>query len=420
MVHLLNFLMLLSTISSRSSAAAHFIYPRQMHSPSTSDPSSTTTSSTSTTSDIMQTYNGSHITSSPTEISPSTSNVNSSVVSFPTPLISNGFDGFGPYAEKNLKNYGNIKSGFCDLADNFCSFKDNNGTVIKASPRSMDDQCVLWDASCSGNKTLAMEKFFDIAFPDRNDTYDDTSITGNDCFAQAQWIPQADCVTYNPPERLLEWQKIKDWMRSSQCVSAAEEWQNMTGRLWGFIFEGGVNESYSDWHSFYGSSIPGPSCCSFCNVYAENVDIYYWPEPDTNLSCLATIGGSVRPLDYGATKKLVSSANGYDGLLHASTETYWACNTTDPEFPGTTYTDLTTAIVTTIGHVAAKVPLFNPWDPSPCVGDYAESQGSNHSLVFRDGNRSIRARDHSLVIPSSITQNNDLPVSTIVSEGFTL
>lgn len=47
----------------------------------------------------------------------------------------------------------------------------------------MDDQYVLWDASCSGNKTLTMEKFFDIAFPDRNVTHDDSSITGNDCFA---------------------------------------------------------------------------------------------------------------------------------------------------------------------------------------------------------------------------------------------
>ena len=416
MFHLLNFLMLLSSVCSSSSATAPFIYPRQTLSPSTSDLSFTSTSSTPATSDLMQTHNGSHITSAAVEVSyfTSKSNVNSSSIALPTPLVVNEFDGFGPYAKKNLKNYENIKSGFCDLTDNFCSFKDNNGTARKASPRSLEDECVLWDTSCSGNKTLAMEKFFDIAFPDRNDTYDDSSIFGNDCFAQEQWIPQSDCVTYNPPDRLAEWQKMKDWMRSSECVSAAEEWQNMTGHEWGFIFLG-ENESYSDWRSFYDPSVPGPSCCSFCDVYAENVDIYYWPEPDADLSCLATIGGSLRPLDHGATVKTDSSANGWDGLLYPTTITYWACNATNPLFPGTTFTDETTAIVTTIGHLAAKVPLYNPWGPTPCVEDDAGSQGSNQSLQTRDGHASIPARS-----PSSITQNNDLPVSTIVSEGFTL
>ena len=403
MSYLLQFLLLFSIIDNLSTATSNLLYPRQTQSSFIP----------------MQIHNASQITPSAIVSSHLTSNTNSNVTSLPAPLVSNGFDGFGPYAEKNLKNYEHIKSGFCDLTDNFCSFKENNGTIRQASPRNMDDQCVLWDTSCSGDKSLAMERFFSIAFPDRNDIYDDSSITGNDCFAQAQWIPQSDCVTYNPPNRLLEWQKIKDWMRSSQCVSAAEEWQNMTGHLWGFIFEQGVNESYSDWRSFYGPSVPGPSCCSFCDVYAENVDIYYWPEPDVDLSCLTTIGGSVRPLDYGATVTKISTPNGYDGLWHASTETYWACNTTDPLFPGTTFTDLTTAIVTTIGHLAVKVPLFNPWDPSPCVENNTGSQASNQSLKIHDGHAPIRGRDHTLIIPSSITQNG-LPVSTIVSEGFTL
>lgn len=420
MFYLLNFLLLLPTINSTYSATAHFIYPKQTQSSSTSDPSFTTTSSTSMTSNIMQIHNGSSTTSSATDVFYFTSNVNSSVMALPTPFVGNDSHGYGPYTKNYLKNYDNIKSGFCDLTDNFCSFKDKNGTIVKANPRSMDDQCVLWDASCSGNKTLAMEKFFGNAFPDSNDTYVDSSITGNGCFAQARWIPQADCVTYNPPDRLLEWQKMKDWMRSSQCVSVAEEWQNMTGHELGFIFEQGVNQSYSDWPSsrgIYGSSIPSPSCCPRCNVYAENVAIYYLPEPGADHSCLTTIGGSVRPLDYGATMNLSMSKD--FGVWSTFTETYWACNTTDPKFPGTTY-DLRTASVTTIGHLAAKVPLYNPWGPSPCIEDNTGSQGSNHSLKIRDGHTSIHARDHSPIIPSSITQNNGLPVSTIVSKGFTL
>ena len=419
MVHLLRYLMLLPAISSSSSAPTHSIYPRQAQSPSTSYPSFTSNSSTSATSNIRQTHSGSHITPPAIGVSHLTFSVNSSVIALPNPLIPNEIDGFGSYAKKNLKIYENIKDGFCDLTDNFCSFKDKNGTLRKASPRSMDDQCVLWDTSCSGNKTLAMEKFFSIAFPDKNDTYDDSSIIGNDCFTQQQWIPESDCVTYNPPDRLLEWQKIRDWMRSSQCVSAAEEWQNMTGHLWGFILEGGVNDSYSDWRSYYGPSSAGPSCCSFCDLYAQNVDLYYWPEPDADLSCLSTIGSSVRPLDYGATVTQFSMP-GYNNSWYNFTETYWACDYTDPLIPGTTLTDLSTALITTIGHVTAKVPLYNPWDPSPCVEDSAESHGSNQSLKTRDGHPSIRPRDHSLFIPSSPTPKEGPPVSTIVSEGFTL
>ena len=367
----------------------------------------------------MQTHNSSHITSLASLSSHHTDNLNSSNIVLPTPLVSNGFDGFGPYAKKNLKNYEDIKSGFCDLADNFCSFKDANGTIREASPLNMSDQCVLWDASCSGDKTLALERFFSIAFPDTHDTYNDLRITGNDCFAQQAWMPQSDCVTYNPPDRLLEWQKMKDWMRSPQCVSAAEEWQNMTGHLWGFIFEGGVNESYSDWYSFYKSSIPAPSCCSFCDVQAQNVDLYYWPEPDADLSCLSTIGGSVRPLDYGATITTLSTP-GSDILWTNYAETYWACNYTDPVFPGSTFTDRSTAIVSTIGGLAVRLPLYNPWSPSPCLEDNTGSQSLNKSIKYRDAHAPIRARDHSLLIPSSITQTGGLSMSTVVSGGFTL
>ena len=103
---------------------------------------------------------------------------------------------------KNVRNYEDVKSGFCDLADNFCSFKDANGTIRKASPVDMNDQCVLWDTSCSGNKTLAMERFFNAAFPDEH-IQRGNSILGNECFALNR-TNNSDYVTYNPPDRLLE------------------------------------------------------------------------------------------------------------------------------------------------------------------------------------------------------------------------
>ena len=417
MFHLLILMLLLSMISIDCSAAIHSIHPRQRQARSTLDPSSTSTSNLSSTGTSMRTHNSSHITSLASVSSHHTDSLNSSNTILPTPLYFS-FDEDIPFAKKNLKNYEDIESGFCDLADNFCSFKDANGTIREASPLNMSDQCVLWDTSCSGDKTLAMERFFSIAFPDGDDPENDLSIMDKNCFAQNARI-QSDCVTYNPPDRLLEWQKMKDWMRSPQCVSAAEEWQNMTGHPWGFIFDDGVNESYSDWHSYWKSSRPAPSCCPWCDVQAQNVDIYYWPEPNADLSCLSIIGGSVRPLDYGATIATVFTL-GSDILRTTYAETYWACNYTDPMFPGSTFTDLSTAIVSTIGGLAVKIPLVNPWSPSPCFEDNTGSQSLNKSIKYRDAHAPIRARDHSLLIPSSITQTGGLSMSTVVSGGFTL
>ena len=398
------FLLLLPVISSICSAAIDPIKPRQMQSRGFLNATFSSTSNNSATTNSTQTQNSSHTSFQQTY----TYFHDSSITALPTPLVPNDYDGYGPYAKKkDLKNYMDIKSGFCDLSDNFCSFKDYNGTIKEASPIKLDDVCVLWDSSCSGNKTLAIEKFFSIAFPDKNDAHTNLRITNNDCFAQPDWISQSDCVTFNPPDRLLAWQKMKDWMRSEQCVSDAEEYQNMTGHQWGFILEGGVNESYSDWHQLYGPSAPGPSCCSFCELSAQNVDIYYWPDPDANSSCLSTIGGSVRPLNYGGT--IIDST------------TYWACPAfTDPVYPDITITDLTTAVVKTIGELSVKVPLYNPWHSVPCPEDDTGSQGSNRSINTRDEYASIRPRDHSLIIPSSITHKNDVQVSTVVSGSFTL
>lgn len=226
-------------------------------------------------------------------------------------------------------------------------------------------------------------------------------------------MSQADCDTYNPPERLAEWQKMKDWMRTPQCVSAAGEWQNMTGNHWDVDRLSTGYDPTEDTLS--------PSCCGMCSVQAQNVDLYYWPEPDANQSCLSIIGESVRPLDYGATT--VTTTNIWDPL-NTITQTYWACNITgatgsNAVLSGLTYA-FTTASITTIGDLSVKIPLWSPWSSSPCDEAKDESQGLNNSLQTRTGHTSILARDHSLIIPSSITHKHNVSVSTVVSEGFTL
>lgn len=414
MVNLLGFLLLLLLTDGVCNAAVH-IRPRQAPPKSTPVSSLKSGPNDSATATLAQTHNSSQITSRAPASSHYTQSLN--VTALPAPFRDDQLIDSDIQMKKIIKNFDDVKSGFCDLTDNFCSFKDDNGTFRKANPTSMDDQCLLWDASCSGNKTLAMDKFFKTAYAGA-DEIPDRSIFSNDCFAR--WknaggdpVSQLDCDTYNPPERLAEWQKMKDWMRTPQCVSAAGEWQNMTGNHWDVDRLSSGYDPTEDTLS--------PSCCGKCSVQAQNVDLYYWPEPDTDLSCQSIIGESVRPLDYGATT--ITTTNLWDSFTNV-TQTYWACNITGATGPSALASGLTwaytTASITTIGDLSVKLPLLSPWSSSPCDEDNNESQGSNSSSQTRNGHTSILARDHSSTTPSSITQRHNVSVSTIVSEGFTL
>ena len=301
------------------------------------------------------------------------------------------FDQWG----RHWRNYQHIKAGFCDLDDQFCFFSNHDGTMTKAKPTSLDDMCVLWDSSCSGDRTKAIEKFF-------RSTVD---FGGNPCFEQTPGGDSSACVIYNPPDRLLEWDKIKRWMRSSQCSSALDVYEKLSKSS-----HGASDRFYPD----------VSTCCLRCYIQAANVDLYYWPEPDADTSCLSIIGGSVRPLDYGATKVTVS-------VLHQLTQridtvTYWGCTASTLKTDILTYKGhlttsysretITTAKISTIGSLTVKLSAFNPWSSAQCPQEDAASQVSELKVK-------PRAPDPSLITPPSITQREDLPVS-VVLDGFTL
>lgn len=383
-------------------------------------PSATTVSNFSAVSPLIQADNSSRVTPSAIGIYNSSHGVTNVPTPMPAPFYPNPYNLFN--SSKFKANYKDITSGFCAIGDDFCSFKDSNETIVEAIATNFSDQCLLWDASCSGNRTLAIEKFFDITFSDQmpGDSNLNGNLLDNDCFAQTGLVNQSDCQTYNPPERLSDFEKIKNWMRSSQCVSAANEWIAMTGHPWGYVFEGGMNESHAQVaadgaelkqiHPAIGydnSSAALPSCCGVCDVSAQNVDLYYWPEPDADLSCLSIIGETIRPLDYGATTTI------FTGIGGPWTDIYWGCNS------AITGGFITTAEISTIGSLAVKVSSFSPWSSSPCGEDDAGSQPSNQSIKVRDGRASVYKRGHSLIVPS-ITQADGLPVSTAVSGDFTL
>ena len=344
------------------------------------------------------------------------------------------------YSSKVIANYEDVRSGFCAIGDDVCSFRNSNGTITEAVATNFADQCLLWDASCSGNRTSAIKEFFDIAFSDQipADSRWNGNLLDNDCFSQDYFeMAESDCNIYNSPARLSDFNKIRGWMRTPRCVMAANEWIAMTGYPWGYVFDGGMNETQAgnaasdveeekihelETGSYYDNSTAvTPSCCGICWLGAQNVDLYYWPEPSMNQSCTSIIGNSVRSLEDGATTSVYSG----DGTTF--TDIYWGCDATysypiesQPGKSSTSTNFVTTAEIQTIGSLAVKVSSFSPWSPPPCVENDASSQPSNQSLKGRDQHAKINARGHSLIVPSSITQVDGLSASILVSGDFTL
>lgn len=247
------------------------------------------------------------------------------------------------------------------------------------------EQCVIWNSSCCGDrKAIATEWFNDTRpFMEEKPCWklmDNASIP---------------CTQYETPEMLSAMREVKSWMRTPDCAS---------------MFQGlGLFSSIG--------------CCGEGYIDAENVDIYYWPEPDSNTACLSIIGDQINPWDYGATTD--------KGL------TYWGCKAIEPRTLTTTSwirdpsqgleswatmtiveTVITTAQMTTIGSVTFKQSLISPWTTAACIEEavaYPESSASADA-----SNPPAVTRIKSLVVPFSVTSADGLPASTVVSGDFTL
>ena len=288
------------------------------------------------------------------------------------------------------------KLGTCAIKEDYCS-STSDRTVGKGNATDIDDRCLLWNPSCSGNRTLAIDMFFDTTFQH--------DLLNNTCFVQAgsvNLVNGSNCDKFNPPGRMSEFQEMKNWMRSQQCVSVANGWAAK--------YTNGEDPDSKiavqmDPYEYHVISDSIPSCCGVCETNVQNVDIYYWPEPVVNTSCLSIVGGSVRPVDYGATTTV-------DNIGTDTTSTvYWACE------PNTSADPIWTAMIRTIGSLSVKVYISDPWSSSPCTESDVVSQGFAETYAR---NATLHARDHTLIIPSSISHNENLPVTTMVSGDFTL
>lgn len=236
---------------------------------------------------------------------------------------------------------------------------------------------MLWNTSCSGNKTYAMNEFF---------INKSQLLYTNNCFLGSE-----HCSNMTSSERSSRYGRVKDWMRSPQCYSDYAEWSSLRS-ISGpnnmpliVVGDGPISEEPD-------------VCCSGCIVGAGNVDVYYWPEANASTSCLDIVGNTIHPLDYGATTDA-------DGI-------YWGCTGQDSSLTKTAHLE----IVNTNTH---KIFEKSPWSSDPCSGPPLSKSKPTTSTRTDNLRPEVLARAHALITKSSI-QNLTLPIVTAVVGNFTL
>lgn len=304
-----------------------------------------------------------------------------------------------PYPTQIPENPGNICfiedcGNYPNATETVDQYGGSNGYVPEAN---LEQLCVLWNSSCAGNKHDARNDFFG------NDTAG--TLRGNDCFQNQPTDPKQrnnleGCYEIESPERLLRFGQVKSWMRSPQCLNNATKWSASQPGLAGLATV-----------LPHGDSGAG-SCCAKCDISVRNVDIYYWPEPDVDTSCLNIIGNNSKSLDHGATT--TSQEYAYIGRSSSTVSyfTYWGCTGQDSSIT-------TTAYITQINSIKFKASAYNPWSSPPCPEEKTQPIASKASDAARGEHAPIRARAQSLIIRPTITQNQE-PVSTVVLDNFTL
>ena len=178
--------------------------------------------------------------------------------------------------------------GACSITDRYCSY---NGTAT--NPDGLGDECLLWDDTCSGNQTLAINQLFG---------HKRELLFENLWFAvDGDAAVESNCARQNTPARFEEFERIKSWMRSPQCIASQAVYHKTHPPSNTEIIQGekrGYEErNNSTQNRQYGRG----TCCGTCDIEAGNVDVYYWPISHANTSCLGIIGNSVNAPDYGAT-----------------------------------------------------------------------------------------------------------------------
>ena len=218
----------------------------------------------------------------------------------------------------------------------------NSTSLYPDSYFNVSEECVLWDDTCHGDKQNAASVFFGktLAALLKNECFTVTD-SAEDPVVGLNHIVDESPAPYDPDQcpggisgvplaTSSLWSTLKSWMREPACASSSLEYSSA-------VHQPTTNDI------IYG-------CCGPCAIGGPNVDVYYWPSPEANTSCLNIIGTSVNPPTQGATTDL-----GY---------TYWGYTTTDANILKQI---VTTMVYTSINGIHFKMAMSNPWESKPGV-----------------------------------------------------
>ena len=302
-------------------------------------------------------------------------------------------------------------SGGCDVPVHFAASQFI--TVPPPSSRSnytlssqLKEECVLWDDSCSGNKTEAAIQFF----KKQNGT-NEYLLSGQDrCFRQGS--SNSNCSS----AVLSEYARIRDWLRSPQCTSILSSLSPTSSIATTMVVPLAMTQT------------PVGSCCGEDISFSlGNVDVFFWPDPDADTTCLNVVGTDVLPLHYGATTDhdhhvywgCTTQAWGWNTrdfgeLTYTDGDTYWGRTKAAHDYGPETFT---TAVLTSINSITFKSYLTNPWSSQPCP-DSTVNPGSGATGTASSAG--IHARAHPISISPSLRKRNGTRASTAVSGQYTL
>ena len=216
----------------------------------------------------------------------------------------------------------------------------NSTSLYPDSNFNFSEECVLWNNTCHGDKQNAASIFFGktLAALLENECFTGTDsaadvVVGLNNIVDEQPAPYdpAQCpggISGVPPATSSMWSSLKSWMREPACASSS------------LLYMPSVSQPPAQ-DTIYG-------CCGPCAIGGPNVDVYYWPSPEVNTSCLNIIGTSINPPTAGATTDA-----GY---------TYWGYTPTDFNI---NHQIVTTMVYTSINGVYFKMPMSNPWESEP-------------------------------------------------------
>ena len=258
----------------------------------------------------------------------------------------------------NYQSINGTNNSTCEITDSFCSLQGPSHSLD-----GLEDQCILWDKSCCGETTSAASRFWSTS----------GLLENNSCF----YRPSPECSTSNPPGRMSVFSEVKNWMRQPGCLKLHHE-----------MYPDPNGEAV-----FQEDLLFNVTCCGYCQVIAEKVDVYYWPSPNANTLCQSIVGDEVSSIADGAT-------------TNAQGDVYWGCTYSPPVSEGDDFSNslmlLTTASLTTIASL--KFKAYNPWDPSPCMNmTSSASPQFNQTSRVPNNAATLHPRAHSLLAGGNIS-----------------